>query len=212
MAVKLTWLNHATILLDGSARVIIDPWKVTDAAEADVVVVSHSHHDHLSVDDVKRDAAAEAAIIAPADCQSQLAGLGTFSVLKPGTRLEVKGVTVEGVPAYNVQKQFHPKSRNWCGVVITLDGKRFYYAGDTDLVPEMRDLGDIDVALLPVGGTYTMDAEEAATATEWIKPRMIAIPYHWGDIVGSVDDAKRFAQAASCEVTVLSPGQSTEIA
>ena len=109
MGVRLTWLHHATIVLEGSVRIIIDPWKVSDPVEAEVVVVSHSHHDHLSVEDVKRVACADAAIVATADCQSQLAGVGTFSALVPGGRVAVKGITVEGVAAYNPKKQFHPR-------------------------------------------------------------------------------------------------------
>ena len=108
---------------------------------------------------------------------------------------------------YNPAKEFHPKSNNWVGFVIEIGGKRIYYAGDTDETPEMDALKNIDLALLPVGGTYTMNAAEAAEATKIFKPKQ-AIPYHWGDIVGSQSDADKFAKSAACPVKVLSAGGS----
>jgi len=211
MSIKVTWINHASVVLSGRAVVMIDPWKMPDGGpEADVIVVSHSHYDHLSVDDVRAVASEGAAVVAPPDCHGQLAGCGQLLPLAPGAVVEHKGVTVEGVPAYNIAKAFHPKANAWCGALITLDGCRVYYAGDTDFVPEMKDLADIDLALMPAGGTYTMDARSAADAVNAFRPKL-AIPYHWGDIVGSADDAQRFANQAQCEVKVLSPGESIDI-
>ena len=103
--------------------------------------------------------------------------------------------------------KFHPKGNEWLGFVIEVGGKRIYYAGDTDLTDEMKALKDIDLALLPVGGTYTMNASEAAEATKVFGPKQ-AIPYHWGDIVGSKADADEFAEKAVCKVTVLKAGES----
>ena len=114
------------------------------------------------------------------------------------------------MPAYNPNKRFHPRQNNWLGFVIEVGGKRIYYAGDTDLTDEMKALKNIDLALLPAGGTYTMNAEEAAEAANLIKPKM-AIPYHWGDIVGRQDDAEKFAKSAGCEVKVMKPGQTLRI-
>jgi len=119
----------------------------------------------------------------------------------------LEGVRVIGVAAYNPDKQFHPKGNNWAGFIIEIGSKRIYYAGDTDLTEEMKALKDIDVALLPVGGTYTMNAKEAAEATEHIKPKL-AVPYHWGDIVGGQSDAEQFAKSAACEVKGLEAGES----
>jgi L-ascorbate metabolism protein UlaG (beta-lactamase superfamily) len=115
----------------------------------------------------------------------------------------VQGVKIEAVPAYNINKQFHPKSNGWVGFVFTLDGERIYQAGDTDLIPEMKDI-KADVALLPVGGTYTMTAKEAAEAADWIKPRL-AIPMHYGKNVGSLADAEEFKRLAKCETRILKP-------
>ena len=126
--------------------------------------------------------------------------------ITPGLVIDWGKIRITGVAAYNPNKQFHPKSNNWLGFIIDIGSKQIYYAGDTDLTDEMKALKDIDVALLPVGGTFTMNAVEAAEATKHIKPKQ-AVPYHWGDIVGGRADAEAFADAADCEVQVLSPGE-----
>jgi len=120
----------------------------------------------------------------------------------PGSKKNISGIKVEAVPAYNPEKQFHPRENNWVGYVIDVDGFRIYHSGDTDVIAEMKELRNIDVALLPVGGTYTMSPEEAAQAVSMFSPRK-AIPMHWGDIVGGKKDAKRFKKLASCEVEIL---------
>jgi len=209
MPVEITWIGHASFRIAGAETVVyIDPWKLPDAPhDADVVVVSHAHYDHCSPDDVAKVSKADTAIIAPADTISQLKAANAVT---PGESMTIKGVTVEAVAAYNVGKAFHPKANNWIGAVLTLDGKRIYYAGDTDLIPEMSDLKDVDLALLPVGGTYTLNASEAATACEVIGCKAV-VPYHWGDIVGSADDAEMLAEAVSCTAHVLRPGQSVTL-
>jgi L-ascorbate metabolism protein UlaG (beta-lactamase superfamily) len=126
--------------------------------------------------------------------------------IAPGQTIEFDFVSVTAVPSYNTNKPNHPKSRNWVGFIIELGGKRIYVAGDTDLIEEMRSLEDIDVAFLPAGGTYTMNAVEAAEATQYIKPKL-AIPYHWGQNVGSLADAQRFAGLARCAVKILAVGE-----
>jgi L-ascorbate metabolism protein UlaG (beta-lactamase superfamily) len=135
---------------------------------------------------------------------------GRGQAIEPGQKVIVNGVSIMAVASYNPNKQFHPKANDWLGFVVEIGSKRIYYAGDTDLTAEMKALTDIDIALLPVGGTYTMGAEEAAAAVEHIKPGR-AIPYHWGDIVGKHSDAQRFADNAKCEVTVLRPGETVEL-
>jgi L-ascorbate metabolism protein UlaG (beta-lactamase superfamily) len=209
MSVKLQWLGHASFRIsDGNAVVYIDPWKLKDAAhDATLVLVSHSHSDHYSADDINKVSAPATKLIAAGDViQKQ----GKGEVLKPGQSVEVGTVKLTGVPAYNLAKQFHPKANNWLGFVIEIAGKRIYYAGDTDQTPEMKALKNIDLALLPVGGTYTMDAADAAEATKTFKPKR-AIPYHYGDIIGSQFDADIFKKEAACPVTVLKPGESTDI-
>jgi len=210
MSVTLSWLGHATFRIESDLVMYIDPWKLASGSpKADLIIVSHAHYDHCSAPDVAALCTSATAVLAPPDAAGQLAG--DVTPIAPGQRHEVGGAVVETVPAYNPTKRFHPRQSNWVGVVVGVGGKRIYYAGDTDVIPEMSQVTEIDVALLPVGGTYTMDASEAAGVCETIKPSQ-AIPYHWGDIVGSSGDAYSFARQASCPVTVLQPGESLTLA
>jgi len=206
MSVEITWIGHASFRIAGGGAVVyVDPWKLPDAPhDADVVVVSHSHYDHLSAEDVAKVAKDDTTIVAPHDAAAKLAGA---HAVDPGEAIAIHDVTVEAVAAYNVGKPFHPRGNRWIGAVVTIAGRRIYYAGDTDLIDEMSDLTDIDLALLPVGGTYTTTAAEAARACESIGCAA-AVPYHWGDIVGSAADAQAFVDAAGCHATLLLPGES----
>ncbi|MBN2593566.1 MAG: MBL fold metallo-hydrolase [Sedimentisphaerales bacterium] len=209
MGITLQWLGHASFKICHEDTVIyIDPWKLKDSPhDATLVLVSHSHYDHYSAEDIAKVSGPDTKLVASADViAKEKAGLA----ITPGQTIEIGSVRVTGVAAYNPNKQFHPKSNSWVGFVIELGSKRIYYAGDTDLTDEMKALKDIDVALLPVGGTYTMNAGEAAKATERIKPER-AIPYHWGDIVGGRADAEAFSKAAECEVQILSPGETISL-
>lgn len=209
MGITLQWLGHASFrICQDDTVVYIDPWKIEGAPkDATVVLVSHSHYDHYSAGDVKKVSGADTKLIASADVVRQE---GEGQAIRPGETIEAGGVRVTGVAAYNPSKQFHPKANNWVGFVVEVGSKRIYYAGDTDLTAEMKALKDIDVALLPVGGTYTLNAAEAADATRHIKPKL-AVPYHWGDIVGGKGDADRFADAAGCEAKVLNPGDTIDL-
>jgi len=209
MGTTLQWLGHAGFKICHEDTVIyIDPWKLKDSAhDATLVLVSHSHYDHYSPEDIARISGAETKLIASADVVTKEK---TGEMILNGLTIDLPSVRVSGVAAYNPGKQFHPKANNWVGFVIEVGSKRIYYAGDTDLTDEMKSLKEIDVALLPVGGTYTMNATEAAEATKYIKPKR-AIPYHWGDIVGSRADAEAFAEAAECKVQVLSAGETISL-
>ena len=206
MGIKIQWLGHASFRICYEDKVIyIDPWKLKDSAgDATLVLVSHSHYDHYSQEDIAKVSGPDTKLIASADV---IAKEKAGEAIMPGLTVALDGIWLKGVPAYNPDKQFHPKASNWVGFVIEIGSKRIYYAGDTDLTEEMKALGDIDVALLPVGGIYTMDAKEAAEATMHIKPKL-AIPYHWGDIIGGRNDAEQFAESAACEVKILEAGES----
>jgi len=205
MPVKLQWFGHASFKISSGSDVIyIDPWKLKNTPhDANIVLVSHSHYDHYSAEDIAKVSGMTTKLIASGDVIQQQ---GQGQVLKPGQSIDVNGIKITGVPAYNLTKKFHPKSNNWLGFVIEIAGKRIYYAGDTDATDEMKALKNIDLALLPAGGTYTMNSIEAADATKYFKPKQ-AIPYHWGDIVGSQADADNFKKLAGCKVTVLKPGE-----
>ena len=209
MGITIQWLGHASFKICHEDTVIyIDPWKLKDSPQdASLVLVSHSHYDHYSTKDIARVSGENTKLFASADV---IAKEKAGDAITPGQTIELGNVRVSGVAAYNPNKQFHPKSNSWVGFVVELGSKRIYYAGDTDLIDEMKSLKAIDVALLPVGGTYTMSAAEAAEATEHIKPKL-AIPYHWGDIVGDRADAEAFSNAAECEVQMLSPGETADL-
>ncbi len=209
MDITLQWLGHASFKICHEDTVIyIDPWKLKDSPhDASLVLVSHSHYDHYSPEDIAKVSGAETKLIASTDVITKEK---TGEMILHGLSVDLGSVRVSGVAAYNPGKQFHPKANNWVGFIIEVGSKRIYYAGDTDLTDEMKSLKEIDIALLPVGGMYTMDAAEAAEATKFIKPKR-AIPYHWGDIVGGRADAEAFAEAAECKVQVLSAGETISL-
>jgi L-ascorbate metabolism protein UlaG (beta-lactamase superfamily) len=193
---KLHRLGHDTFRLDGPPIIYIDPWKLAPGGpKADLVLITHDHFDHCSPEDVKKISKPGTVVIASASSAAMLPGA---RILHPGEAATVGEVTVEAVPAYNVNKfrspgvPFHPKSAGHNGYIITLSGERLYHAGDTDHIPEMAGYR-CDVALLPVSGTYVMTADEAAAAALDIKPR-VAVPMHYGDIVGGAADVQRFRE------------------
>jgi len=205
MSITLQWLGHASFkIVSDDAVIYIDPWKLEEAEhDGTLILVSHSHYDHYSMEDIGKAVSGDWEFIATADVVVEY---GAGDVIKPGETREFAGGKVTAVAAYNTLKKFHLKEDQWVGFIIELEGKRIYYAGDTDLTGEMTGLTGIDLALLPVGGTYTMNAAEAAAATVKFKPRK-SLPYHWGDIVGKKSDAEKFKQEAVGEVVVLQPGE-----
>ena len=199
--IKLYWLGHASFKLDADGKLIyFDPWKVKKD-KANLIVITHSHFDHLSLEDVRKIQTKETTIVATKDSASKLSG--DVRIVSAGDRVEIEGLSIEVVPAYNIGKNYHPKTSGWVGYVVTVDGTRIYHAGDTDAVEEMRKL-KVDIALLPVGGTYTMTADEAAGIANEFKPK-ISIPMHWGSIVGSEADAHRFRDLFEGDTVILKP-------
>lgn len=197
---NIQWLGHASFKLVGAKKtVFVDPFKLENSDKADIVCVTHAHFDHCSPEDIAKLQSDKTVVVAPPECKEKLKG--KVLVIHPGEKLEIDGVVVESLPAYNVNKKFHPKDKEWMGYVITLDGVRIYHAGDTDRIPEMKDV-KADVALIPVSGTYVMTADEAAEAVLDFKPA-VAIPMHYGTVVGTEKDAQRFAELLQGKVDVL---------
>lgn len=197
---KIHWLGHAAVKINGTKTVYVDPYELSENAEkADIILVTHNHYDHLSVEDIKKISTDSTVVVIPASLLVSLENL--VNKVDIGQTISVKGVQIKAVPAYNIVKSFHPRSQGYVGYVFTLDGVTYYHAGDTDHIPEMRAI-DADVVFLPVGGTYTMDAAHAAEAAKDIKPAL-AIPIHWGSIVGSEADAEEFKNLCECEVRIL---------
>jgi L-ascorbate metabolism protein UlaG (beta-lactamase superfamily) len=209
--IKFHWLGHDgfRIVADGKT-IYIDPYQLSKAQQnkndADIVLISHNHFDHLSMDDLKHVIGKKTSIVAAKEGVDQLKGAGAAEVkgVSPGDRLSVQGMAVEAIAAYNTNKKFHPKADGKVGFVITINNTRVYHTGDTDDTPELGTANP-DVALVPVSGTYVMTAEEAAKAVnEKIKPKKLAIPMHYGSIVGSEKDATKFKQlVTACPVQIL---------
>ena len=199
--VYIKWLGHASVKIWAANIVVyVDPRNLTESPhDATLVLVTHRHGDHYSPSDIAKVSGPETELISSADV---IASEGSGQAITPGMTIESDGVNVTAVAAYNPSKTYHPKANNWVGFIIELGSNRIYCAGDTDLTDEMKALDDIDVAILPVGGTYTMNSVEAAEATKYIIPKL-GIPYHWGDIIGSLSDAENFAELAQSPVKIM---------
>lgn len=211
---KLKWLGHAGFLIENSKVIYIDPYNISAGLpRADLVLITHSHYDHCSFEDLQKIIQEGTRIVMPADCQSKVARFDVgvrMEIVSPGAEIDCGNVKISCVPAYNVDKHFHPKDEEWMGYLIKMNEVLIYHAGDTDFIPEMQKLtghkqgGKKFVALLPVGGRFTMSAEEAAEAVKILKPT-IAIPMHYGSVVGDEKDAEEFCElckeeGVDCEV------------
>jgi L-ascorbate metabolism protein UlaG (beta-lactamase superfamily) len=200
--IEVRHLGHDSFILSaGGKTVCTDPYKISSSdVKADIILITHDHFDHCDPPSVSKLSGPDTVVIAPFGCSVKLKA--NFREISQGGSVTEKGVKVEAVAAYNIGKPYHPRGIG-VGYVITLGGKRIYHAGDTDRIPEMKKLRDIDIALLPVSGTYVMNAKEAAAASnDDIGPKT-AIPMHYGSVVGSVKDAEDFRAACRCRVVVL---------
>jgi L-ascorbate metabolism protein UlaG (beta-lactamase superfamily) len=203
---RLHWLGHDSFRLDGEAVIYLDPWQLKPGLpKADLVLVSHEHHDHCSPDDVEKVIGPGTVILAGGTAAARLP---EARAVRPGDRLTIAGTDVEAVHAYNVNKfrspgvPFHPREAGHVGYVVTVGGVRLYFTGDSDLIPEMADIA-CDVALLPVSGTYVMTAEEAVDAARTLAPEIV-VPMHYGSGIGTAGDGDRFARLYGGEVALLS--------
>jgi L-ascorbate metabolism protein UlaG (beta-lactamase superfamily) len=209
MGISVKWLGHASFEIKADDKTIyIDPYEGEYKDKADLILVSHSHEDHLDKSKIKKVRREDTLVIAPADCVSKIGG--KVKSLKPGEKASLGAITVEAVAAYNFKRfrspgnPFHPKGFG-VGYLITMGDKTIYHAGDTDFIPEMKKLRNIYLALLPSGGTYTMDNPEAAEAAVTIKPQFV-IPMHMWNTNPS--EFKSDVEAKSkVKVILLKPGE-----
>ncbi len=211
--IEFQWLGHDGFKITDIQKnlvIYIDPYKISNQEnkqkDANIILISHNHFDHLSLEDLSKLSNDNTKIIAPSECQSQLkeTKCGEIKLVKPGQTIDVLDTKIQIVPAYNINKTFHPKDDNKVGFILTLQKTRIYHAGDTDEIPEMKEFSP-DIALVPVSGTYVMDAEEAAHAVNGLlKPKLFAIPMHYNSIVGTKKDAEKFRTLVNvCEVNIL---------
>jgi L-ascorbate metabolism protein UlaG (beta-lactamase superfamily) len=195
------WLGHASVRIEADKTIYIDPWEIkSDSAKADIVCITHSHYDHYSPENIQKLLKDDTTVLAPQNCSLGEIDAKIITV-SPNQKLKVDGINIQTVPAYNKNKNFHPKEEKGVGYIIEVGNLKIYHAGDTDFIAEMETIHP-DVALLPIGGTYTMNAREAASAANVMKPKL-AIPIHFGSIVGSDDDALEFQRLCECEVKIL---------
>ncbi|MHA1786547.1 MAG: MBL fold metallo-hydrolase [Candidatus Helarchaeota archaeon] len=176
---KIKWITHSCFQIKSNSGKIIytDPYKMdADEEPADIILVSHDHYDHADKKSIKKVYKNDTVVICPNNCTGGLKKFNPIG-LSPNEAKEINGIKINSVRSYNPNKNFHPKKNDWLGYIIEVDGKRIYHAGDTDVIPEMKDFNDIDVALLPVGDTYTMGFSDAVEACEIIKPK-ICVPMH----------------------------------
>ena len=179
----------------------IDPWDVPqNEPYADFIFITHAHYDHFDMNSIERLKSQKTVIISPEDVAREISGA---QAVTPGIHKTIEGITFTTIPAYNLHKPFHPKKNNWVGYILNLEGQDWYHAGDTDHVPEM-DAIHAHTALLPIGGTYTMNAQEAAEAANTFKPDK-AVPIHYGSVVGDSTDAQDFQKLCTVPVTLLTP-------
>ncbi len=201
--IELKWLGHDGFQIKNSRMIYIDPFNIKDGLEkADMILITHSHYDHCSLADMEKIIKEGTKIVAPADCQSTIAKSKIpvdIQIIEPNQEIDFQDIKISAIPAYNIDKTFHPKTDGWVGYVIKMNDCIIYHSGDTDLIPEMQKLtgykqqGKEFIALLPVSGRYTMTAEEASEAANVIKPTL-AIPMHWGGLIGTEQDAKEFKE------------------
>ena len=187
---QIHWLGHDGFRIDAGKIIYVDPYQIQPGIKADLILITHPHADHCSPRDLAGIQKPDTVIVTEKDSAARLEG--DVRIMAPGDLLSLDDITIEAVPAYNTDKSFHPRSNGWLGFIVEFEGTRVYHAGDTDHIPEMKEI-TTDIALLPVSGTYVMTAEEAVDAALAIGPKL-AIPMHFGAIVGSAGDARHFTQ------------------
>lgn len=190
-------LYHSCIKISKEKVIYIDPYKIDkDYNDADIIFITHSHYDHYSEKDIDKVKKESTVIVAPEELLVKLLRKGfrqdNIITVDPGDCDMLSGIKFETVPAYNINKPFHPKENGWVGYIIEIKGIRYYIAGDTDITEENKNV-KCDIAFIPVGGTYTMDFKEAAQLVNTIKPK-VAIPIHYGSVVGTKQDATDFVK------------------
>ena len=208
MLENIKCLGHSTIKIENGENIIyIDPYNIKeDIKDADAIFITHNHYDHFSREDIIKIKNENTIIVVTEDVYSSALELefsdSQIIKVRPAENYQLKNINFSTIPAYNINKNFHPKENNWVGYILNINNVKYYIAGDTDINEENKNV-KCDVAFLPVGGTYTMDYKEAADLANIIKPK-IAVPIHYGIIVGTKEDALNFKKLINknidCEI------------
>lgn len=203
---RVTVFTQSSIRICGEKTFYFDPFQMDhEPHDADAVFITHDHYDHFSPEDFAKVMRPDTVMVLPTllEPAAREAGVPAERIItvEPAQRLEVLGVPVETVAAYNIDKPYHPRDKHWVGYVATLEGTRYFVSGDTDRIPE-NEAVDCDVALIPIGGTFTMDPAEAAGLINALRPRIAATPTHYGTIVGDPGDAAAFARQVDPAIAV----------
>ena len=198
-------LCHSSIKLNTEKIIYFDPFRINENYhDADIIFITHDHYDHYSEEYIDKVEKTGTGIVAPEDLLAKLLKKGfqkeNIITVKPNESYTVKNIKFTTIPAYNINKQFHPKENKWVGYLIEIGGSTYYIAGDTDITEENQKV-KCDVAFVPVGGTYTMDYKEAVELINIIQPK-VAVPIHYGSIVGTEQDATNFSKLVSPEIKV----------
>ncbi|MBQ9717237.1 MAG: MBL fold metallo-hydrolase [Clostridia bacterium] len=205
MLEKITINAHSSIRIAADRILCFDPFRLESAPhDADVIFITHAHFDHFSPEDIEKAAKSGTKFVIPAGMAEEIrkAGIMDEDVLPlvPGQTAEICGIPVEAVPSYNIGKPMHPKANGWLGYIVTVNGERIYVAGDTDATPEGAAV-NCSIAMIPIGGTYTMNAEEAAALVNAMQPKVV-IPTHYGSLVGDRKDAETFAASVDDSIEI----------
>lgn len=204
---NIEWLGHSTLKILGDKIIYIDPYDIkNNYNDADIIFITHSHYDHFSIEDIKKCLKSDTKIVVTEDLLDNTLEMGferdnIISVL-PNNTYQLEEISFSTIPAYNIDKKYHPKENNWVGYIINIKGINYYIAGDTDVTDEAKKV-KCDVAFLPIGGIFTTDAEEAAMLANIIEPKVV-IPIHYGTLVGTKEDAIKFKEkvkdSIKCEI------------
>ncbi|MCM1046085.1 MAG: MBL fold metallo-hydrolase [Candidatus Gastranaerophilales bacterium] len=206
MEEKIMLPIHSSICIKTDKTIYIDPYRSEgDSHDADIIYITHEHYDHFSPEDIEKVRKEDTVYVLPESMRKAAQDLrakeGNVVLVKAGEKTEIAGVPTETVAAYNHVKPFHPKNKGWVGYILTIEGERIYIAGDTDSNEENRQV-KCDIAIVPVGGFYTMDAKKAAELVNSIKPK-IAIPSHYGSAVGKAEDGDTFCKYVDSDIKVI---------
>ena len=191
-----------SIKIEKEKIIYIDTYEMQEEKhDADIILITHTHYDHFSLKDIEKVKKENTILVRPEGIE-EVQKIGfikeNIKIVKPNQSYEIEGIKIETVPAYNLHKKFHPKENQWVGYILNLQGQRYYIAGDTDNIEEIRNI-KCDVAFVPIGGTYTMDAKEAASLVNVMQPKIV-VPTHYGSIVGKKEDAQIFAQKLKANI------------